>query len=402
MRRIPRLRQPSLLAAAPIQCTCAAPATLPIHAARRALSTTPASNAGDRLRKALWKDDASIPADPYAAENSQALQQQLLERELAEAEAQLAEFEAQAADAQRSEKQNARRRPNTRLDGKLKNQRKWAPTTKEAEKQGYVPAQTIDGLEEVGGLEAWWEQGGRWGKESRYVGFARKDKVVDPNLCEVYVRQAVVEALAFGASGDRDLVTSTSALPHSRKVTSRALHVQLTVGPDGSASIAGAPEERISRINRDVVGHTQVVEEVQDVSAERAKEIVASWDKSWKGISLQDARFKFSVHKRVFQLTGQYIHDAKLAQIGTVGDLIAAVITPPKPTKVAEAVRERGELLELPNVKVHDRRITPIDKETAVGRWKVIVEELEKRGLPVTGHEQLPQPVQRKWIQGRA
>merc|ERR1712230_259947 len=38
-----------------------------------------------------------------------------------------------------------------------------------------------------------------------------------------------------------------------------------------------------------------------------------------------------------------------------------------------------------PNVTVHARRQTPIDREKNVGRWKVIEEELVQRGLPVTG-----------------
>ncbi len=38
-----------------------------------------------------------------------------------------------------------------------------------------------------------------------------------------------------------------------------------------------------------------------------------------------------------------------------------------------------------PNVAVHARRVTPIDRDHAVGRWKVIERELVARGLPVIG-----------------
>lgn len=34
---------------------------------------------------------------------------------------------------------------------------------------------------------------------------------------------------------------------------------------------------------------------------------------------------------------------------------------------------------------VSGRRETPVDKEKEVGRWKVIVKELEKRQLPIPG-----------------
>lgn len=47
------------------------------------------------------------------------------------------------------------------------------------------------------------------------------------------------------------------------------------------------------------------------------------------------------------------------------------------------------------------RRVTPIDKEKMVGRWKVIVEELNKRELPVTGTGDYGEAVEKKWIEGR-
>lgn len=39
------------------------------------------------------------------------------------------------------------------------------------------------------------------------------------------------------------------------------------------------------------------------------------------------------------------------------------------------------------NVMVSTRRETPVDKEKEVGRWKVIVKELEKRQLPIPGRK---------------
>ncbi|OHW97948.1 hypothetical protein CSPAE12_03318 [Colletotrichum incanum] len=401
MRRIARLRQPSLLAASPTQCTCtAAPATLPIQAtARRTLSTTPATH--NRFRKALWKGgEAPGPEDPYAPESSQVLRQQQLERELAEAEAELAAYEADAQNHVKTQKSDKERKHVTsRLTSKIKNPRVWAPTEKEGEAKGYVPAKTIDGLEEIGGIEGWWDQEGRWGKESQYVAFARSGKVLDADVCEALVRQAVVEVLAV-KSTRQDRLTATWA-KGGRKNFDRAMAVGLVIQEDGSLALKGDAE--VTRaIGRVSAVESKDAEHEAYLTPEEAKERVKQWDPSWKSASLQDAHLKFAVHKRVFQLTGHHVHDAKLAQVNTVADLISTIVKPPKPTKVADAVRERGELLELPNVRVHDRRVTPIDKETAVGRWKVITEELEKRGLPVTGHEHLPKPVQRKWIQGRA
>lgn len=57
----------------------------------------------------------------------------------------------------------------------------------------------------------------------------------------------------------------------------------------------------------------------------------------------------------------------------------------PKAKRLAEILQRTEELQQLANVKLHDRRVSSIDKEVAVGRWKLIEEELVKRDLPVTG-----------------
>lgn len=57
----------------------------------------------------------------------------------------------------------------------------------------------------------------------------------------------------------------------------------------------------------------------------------------------------------------------------------------PKPKTIAELLLAEGKLTSLPNVKIFDKRQTPIHREIEVGRWKVIEEELTVRGLPVTG-----------------
>ncbi len=73
------------------------------------------------------------------------------------------------------------------------------------------------------------------------------------------------------------------------------------------------------------------------------------------------------------------------------------MVKPPKPKRLAEEIQSRRDLLSLPNVAVYDRRITPIDKDQMVGRWKVIVKELEKRQLPVTGTGKYGKAVEKKW-----
>ena len=70
----------------------------------------------------------------------------------------------------------------------------------------------------------------------------------------------------------------------------------------------------------------------------------------------------------------------------------------PKAERLFDELEEKGRLQSLANVKVHGRKIGAIDKEVSVGRWKVIEEELRKRGLPVTGTEDLPKNKERDWL----
>ena len=86
------------------------------------------------------------------------------------------------------------------------------------------------------------------------------------------------------------------------------------------------------------------------------------------------------------QLTGIRIPDPSLKSLHTVRSFLDHLTTPPKPKKIAEALAQKPQLFNLPNVKIFDRRITPIDREVTVGRWKLIEAELVNRGLPVTGH----------------
>jgi hypothetical protein len=108
------------------------------------------------------------------------------------------------------------------------------------------------------------------------------------------------------------------------------------------------------------------------------------------------------VNKRVQQLTGHIIPDHKLLTVRNVAGYLAVLVKPPPPKKLSEVIERKGELLSLPNVKVYPRRVTPIDKEKMVGRWKVIVRELEKRELPVVGMADYGKTPERKWATGKS
>ena len=90
--------------------------------------------------------------------------------------------------------------------------------------------------------------------------------------------------------------------------------------------------------------------------------------------------------------------DAKVAHARTVKELLEVLVTLPKPRKLAQDPVYLEKFEALPNIKIHSRRVTPIDKEKAVGRWKLIVEELEDRGLPVTGTGNYGKHAERGWF----
>lgn len=52
------------------------------------------------------------------------------------------------------------------------------------------------------------------------------------------------------------------------------------------------------------------------------------------------------------------------------------------------------------NVKAHAQRISYVDKEKSIGRWKVIEEELKARDLPVLGTGNAPKHRERYWFRG--
>lgn len=92
--------------------------------------------------------------------------------------------------------------------------------------------------------------------------------------------------------------------------------------------------------------------------------------------------------------------DAKLMDARSVKQLLELVIKPPPPRNVFDTIKAQGTLTKLPNVEVRGRRRTPITEAKKVGRWKVIKEMLEKRGLPVTGEGGVGKFVEDEWFRG--
>jgi len=301
------------------------------------------------------------------------------------------------------------------------------PRPDEVTDPSYVPATTADGLEEVGGLEGWWDNPEHWGPSKDYVGFGARDKVTDPAVLEVLTKQAVVEALALAVHIKGSIFKATRLmLDYGSEDMATLVNTEIVAGPDGAAALN--TEKRVRKVAEFIRRREQAIrraDEAQEASIgpytpspEEAREMIKAWGPSWKSTQLRDPFVRFYVSctglviicakrltetqtvKRIQKLTGHIIPDGKLVAMKTIGSFISHVITPPKAKKLAEEIQTRGELLDLPNVHVYERRITPVDKENMVGRWKIIEAELQKRGLPVLGTGGYRKAVEKSWLKG--
>ena len=84
------------------------------------------------------------------------------------------------------------------------------------------------------------------------------------------------------------------------------------------------------------------------------------------------------------QRTGVKLPDSFIQECDSVGSLFEKLLEKPEPKKLINSIQADPTMATLQNVRFHRRRITPVTKDKAVGRWKVIQQELTKRGLPVS------------------
>ncbi|KAK4187412.1 hypothetical protein QBC35DRAFT_410530 [Podospora australis] len=278
----------------------------------------------------------------------------------------------------------------------------------------YKPAEDGLGLEEVGGLDGWWDDANHWNPDLTYTGYGPTEKVTDPAVLETVVRRAVVEALVlrrFAAGADKKIVNfilESDTLP--RKFLRKVLKTPLIASEtDGAVTLEEEVHKRAWHLLRGFAGTSFGVKGSQPESteaeegilshftSEEATALAKGWGHAWKKAKLKDDVVKFYAAKRIQKLTGHIIPDAKMINITTVGALLTQIATPPKPKKLVELVEQKALFQELPNVRVFPRRVTPIDKEKMVGRWKLIQQELEDRGLPVTGTAGYGKAVEKRW-----
>ncbi|VUC28579.1 unnamed protein product [Clonostachys rosea] len=374
MPRIPRVRGLQSL-----QIASASSKPLPRlpFAASRTLSTTaPVCD----LRSKLWKGPAPGPEDPYT--------------QRPEPEEPLSNLPEEAISIPRHPISVAKWRLS------LPPKRTEATTEKElaANDPTYTPALTLEELEEIPALDKWWDQPENWGKESEFRGFGKAEKEVERTIIEVQTRRAVVEVLSLQQENKLAEQLVKKWPEGSREALEQALAVEI-VGEDGKFSLKGDVSSVVSHLTQHAGSLGE--ESSPRITLEEAAGIQEKWDPKWKEIALNDET-KFAIRKRIYQLTGNMIPDSKLGAARNVRDVLTTLFKQRKPSNLAEELLAKPEVTELPNVRVHSRKVGPIDKEIEIGRWKVIEEELKKRGLPVTGTDNLSGNKEREWMTGKA
>ncbi|KAK3332297.1 ribosomal subunit 39S-domain-containing protein [Cercophora scortea] len=302
-----------------------------------------------------------------------------------------------------------RRRPKVKTDLVIPKGIAFVTRVDAIEDPSYKPADSGSGLEEIGGLANWWDKPGHWGPSKEFVAFGPLDKITEPAMLEVLTKRAVIEALVlkrFAAQKTKSRLAM--AATGDKEELLKVVGVELAAGEDGAATLkeeAGfqavwdAMTENLPKVAK---GEPLPVSKPAEppISVTEAQQLAVSWGSEWKQASLRDPVVKFYTAKRIQRLTGHIISDFKMLGINTVGNLLSQLIKPPKAKKLVEELEARGQLGELPNVRVYPRRVTPVDKEKMVGRWKIITRELEKRDLPVIGTGGYKKSVEMRWASG--
>ncbi|MCJ1386501.1 hypothetical protein MMC17_009627 [Xylographa soralifera] len=297
------------------------------------------------------------------------------------------------------------------------------PLSSSAAYADYVPANTWDGLDHIGGATGWWEEA--WDEEHQFTSFISPTKLESNDDIRRAIRRAIVEVYMLkqvnkplaevtqfplesqfdfssvtfvnaengiisidngdieNKSGLLDAMTQSGEATESDEVA----EVEAEASTDMQGKDDLSREALESHLKFGDIAITQATVEGELLNAGNAEQPANTKkeDETWMGISLKDQMMKFAILKRVMQLSGRRIADPVIGRIQIVADLVEHLTEKPKPKKLADQLIAKPALANMPNVQIFDRRYTPIDKEKEVGRWKIIEKELVKRGLPVTG-----------------
>ncbi|KAI1951932.1 hypothetical protein LOZ57_001345 [Ophidiomyces ophidiicola] len=276
----------------------------------------------------------------------------------------------------------------------------------------YVPAMTWDGLEHVGTSGSWRESP----PSSADLGtsFIPETKVLTRDEILTALHQTAVE-LCIMKGLNKPLQDICNVLMHEDMILALINRVEIKpssqIGIDALIFPSDVSKEALLEFFRDFDMEqgdkvSEVVEE-SDATADPAAatdapsaapsrladlevtdtEIRTPKQLEFLFLPLDDPEIRFAFLKRASQLTGYRIPDPELRSMTRVSRLcdFLTAATKPEPEKLADILIAEGKYASLPNVKIFDRRQTPIDHEKEIGRWKIITQELTKRQLPVTG-----------------
>ncbi|KAF3491121.1 uncharacterized protein GIQ15_00638 [Arthroderma uncinatum] len=269
----------------------------------------------------------------------------------------------------------------------------------------YVPATTWDGLEHIGSLGEWWDKPAT--EMDRFDAFMRREKVTNNDDILAILHQVMVE-LSVLKELNKPLGSACDILEHGPETLALINQVEVTPSTDGSEAALAFPSEDVKAkifeffrefdaISTEEPAATEEVPSTESEmnSASELTQETSSFELSppknteFLNVALGSPDLKFAYLKRASQLTGHLIPDHELASMSNPSAVLEYLIraSTPKPTKLADQLLAEGIFDGIPNVKIYDRRQTPIDREIETGQWKVIEEELIKRGLPVTGRK---------------
>lgn len=178
-------------------------------------------------------------------------------------------------------------------DLKLPGEFRRFPPSEQVTDPSYVPAQTADKLEWVGGLDDWWEDNQNWPASKNYVGFGPVEKITDPAVLELLTRRALVEALALQkGAGEHALAAPWQVGGRAQLVST--LRVGIEVSEHRAATLTEDAMDLVvhltSKTTKQKAGDVDL-----PIDPEEAREFTKAWDPSWKEISLDDPRLKFAV-----------------------------------------------------------------------------------------------------------
>ncbi|KAK5169662.1 uncharacterized protein LTR77_005640 [Saxophila tyrrhenica] len=251
--------------------------------------------------------------------------------------------------------------------------------------KGYRQALSWAGLKRVGSEE--WVKA-REDKGEAYTGFTPQKQLQLLNENWYSLLHNIVTEVSVLQKADRDVNQVWYPRDSAAQTFSHSSKMEVQPMEGGVELVIPQDSEEVQKI-------LQAIPEQPDQPTEQTGARIRNLSRllsdhpapedAWLQIPV-DAKTKLAIAKRITQLTGRRISDPVISNATTVQDLFDAIKIKEKPKKLARTEELQTLRIELPNVEVHPKRRSVIDKEKRVGRWKVIEAELEARDLPVKGN----------------